>query len=245
MAKFALSHEHTPEAIGQRLNAGPSSSYIRDWVFGGIDGAVTTFAVVSGSAGADLSTRTIIVLGVANLVADGFSMAAGNYLGTRAELEHWHHLEAFERNQIGLEPQGETEEIRQILRNKGFEGDLLDGAVKRITSDRESWIRMMLTEEYGLPLIVRSPWIAAFSTFSAFIVCGFVPLAPFVLGSPPHSTWIATALTATVFFGIGSLKSHWSLTAWWRSGLLTLTVGLLAAASAYGIGLLLGRIQVG
>src|SRR5687768_11827867 len=81
----ALQAAHTPAAIRERLQAGSRHSYLRDIVYGSIDGAVTTLAVVSGVAGARLATGIVIVLGLANLIADGFSMAASNYLGTRAE----------------------------------------------------------------------------------------------------------------------------------------------------------------
>ncbi len=91
--------------------------------YGRIDGAVTTFAVVSGVAGARLSPWIILVLGFANLFADGFSMAAGNFLGTKAEQEDWRRLEAIENRHIDLAPEGEREEVRQIYRLKGFEGD--------------------------------------------------------------------------------------------------------------------------
>lgn len=80
-----LEHEHTLEAIRTRLARRAPHSYLRDFVYGGIDGAVTTFAVVSGVAGAELGTRVVLILSVANLIADGFSMAASNYSGTRAE----------------------------------------------------------------------------------------------------------------------------------------------------------------
>lgn len=240
MSALKLTHQHTPEAISQRLSEGPSSSYLRDWIYGGIDGAVTTFAVVSGSAGAQLSAKTILILGFANLIADGFSMAAGNYLGTKAETEQWQQLDLFERYQIRNEPHGEAEEIRQILRRKGFQGDLLESAVQRITSDPENWVRMMLTEEYGLPFSIRSASLAALSTFSAFLICGFIPLAPFVFGASKASS-VASLLTLLVFFGIGSFKSHWSLTSWWKSGVTTLALGASAAGLAYGVGWILSR----
>ena len=64
---------------------GPPARYLQDWVLGGIDGAVTTFAIVAGVVGAQLSTPIILILGLANLLADGFSMAAGNYSGVKAE----------------------------------------------------------------------------------------------------------------------------------------------------------------
>ena len=91
-----MEHEHTREAIHQRLAAGPHYSYLRDWVYGGIDGTVTTFALVAGVVGAHLSSHIILILGSANLIADGFAMAAGNYLATRAEHEEFHHAEAVE-----------------------------------------------------------------------------------------------------------------------------------------------------
>src|SRR5256885_14766091 len=81
----ALEHDHSPEAIRKRLADGPRHNYLRDWIYGGIDGSVTTFAVVTGVTGSGLSTLVILIMGFANLVADGFSMAASNYLGTKAE----------------------------------------------------------------------------------------------------------------------------------------------------------------
>ena len=85
MTRTALEHDHTPAAIRERLSVDPSPSYIRDFVYGGIDGVITTFAIVAGVEGADLSQRAIIILGIANLVADGLSMAASNYTGTKTE----------------------------------------------------------------------------------------------------------------------------------------------------------------
>lgn len=230
-----LEHEHSPAAIQQRLAAGPRHSYLRDWIYGGIDGAITTFAVVAGVVGAQLSLGIIMIIGLANLLADGFSMAASNFLGTRAEQEEFKQIEQIERRHIAVTPEGEREEIRQIFREKGFTGEDLERVVELITADREIWVRTMLTEEYGLPQQVRSPWRAALSTFSAFFLCGLAPLLPFLLGlSQPFN--YAALLTGIVFFVIGSLKSRWSLAAWWRSGLETLLVGAGAALLAYGVG---------
>ena len=208
-----MEHEHSPQAIRQRLAAGPRSSYLRDGVYGGIDGAVTTFAVASGVVGAGLSSRIILILGFANLVADGFSMAAGNYSGTRAE----------------------REEVRQLYRRKGFEGPELERIVEVISSNPERWVRTMLSEEYGLPLVIRSPLLAAASTLGAFALCGLMPLLPYLLDAPSpfRLSMIATGLA---FFTIGSVKSRWTVIPWWRSGLETLLIGSAAASLAYAIG---------
>lgn len=233
-----MEHEHSASAIHERLIAGPTHNYLRDWIYGGIDGSVTTFAVVSGVAGAELSPWIILVLGFANLFADGFSMAASNFLGTKAELDDWRRLEAIENRHIDLAPEGEREEVKQIFQLKGFEGKDLHRIVDLVTSDRQRWIHTMLTEEYGLPREVRSPWIAAVSTFTAFVVCGLVPLLPYLLGVP-QSLPVSMIMTATVFFAIGSAKSRWSTTSWLQSGLTTLLVGAVAASLAYTTGMLL------
>ncbi len=238
-----LEHDHTHEAIAARI-AASNHNYIRDFIYGGVDGAVTTFAVVSGVAGAELSTKVVLILGFANLVADGFSMAASNFLGTRAEIDDYRRLEKIEYRHIEVAPEGEREEIRQIYREKGFEGEELEKAVELITSDNDRWVRTMLMEEYGLPSEIRSPWLAAGSTFSAFIVCGLVPLIPYLFGWG-SSFLVACVMTGITFFLIGSFKSRWSTTGWLRSGLETFLVGALAAGLAYGVGVLLKGIAEG
>ncbi|PWT95915.1 MAG: hypothetical protein C5B55_00680 [Blastocatellia bacterium] len=238
-----MEHSHTTEAIGQRLAAGPDHNYLRDWIYGGIDGSVTTFAVVSGVVGAELSSWVILVMGFANLFADGFSMAASNYLGTRAEHEDLRRLEAIENRHIDLAPEGEREEIRQIYLNKGFTGDDLTRVVELVTSDRTRWVETMLREEYGLPQEVRSPWSAAITTFSAFLACGLVPLLPYLFRTS-KAFELSILMTGLVFFTIGSLKSRWSTASWWRSGLSTFFVGGIAATLAYVVGWLL-RILAG
>ena len=233
-----LEHEHTVEAITERLAQDHRPNYLRDWIYGGIDGAVTTFAIVAGVVGANLSSSVIIVLGLANLLADGFSMAAGNYSGTKSEVDDLNRLRQIEAKHILHAPEGEREEVRQILVAKGLTGDALEDAVAAITADEERWINTMLVEEYGVALNSRSPTRSALSTFIAFFLCGAVPLLPFLI-QIDNAFFIAIGLTAIVFFGIGSAKSRWSLATWWRSGMETLVIGLAAAGVAYSIGYLL------
>lgn len=236
-----MEHEHSAEAIKRRLARGPQHNYLRDWIYGGIDGSVTTFAVVSGVAGARLSPWIILVMGFANLFADGFSMAASNYLGTKAEHEDLQRLEAVENRHIDMEPEGEREEVRQIFQQKGFAGEDLRRIVQLITADRRRWVRTMLTEEYGLPYEVRSPWIAALSTFSSFFVCGLIPLLPYLFQSR-NAFVLSVIVTGAVFFAIGSAKSRWSTASWLRSGLVTLSVGAIAASLAYAAGAILSTL---
>jgi vacuolar iron transporter family protein len=230
-----MEHEHSAQAIAKRLARAPAVSYLRDWVYGGIDGAVTTFAIVAGVVGAELSNGVVLILGIANLVADGFSMTASNYSGTKTEHEEHDQLRAIEERHIDVVPEGEREEIRQIFLGKGFRGPDLERAVDVITANRERWVDTMLAEEYGLPKAVRSPLKAGASTFAAFVLCGAVPLLPFAFASPA-AFQLSIAMTALVFFLIGSTKSRWSPVSWWRSGAETLAIGLGAAALAFLIG---------
>lgn len=233
-------HDHSAEAIRERLEGGAKASYLRDWIYGGIDGAVTTFAIVCGVVGANFSTSVILVLGAANIVADGFSMAASNYTGSKAENDEFDRIRAHEERQIERDPKGELQEIREIYRAKGFADKDLERAVQIITSDKRLWVDTMMTEEYGLPMTERSPVTAALGTFVAFLLCGLVPLLPFTLSAGlltrPEATIWSLVLTAATFFIIGSIKAKWSLISWWRSGIETLSIGLGAAVIAFLIG---------
>lgn len=232
-----LEHGHSKEEIAARLTSGAPARYLRDMVYGAIDGAVTTFAIVAGVQGAGLSSNIIVALGIANILADGFSMAAGNYSGTKADLDDRKRLRTIEERHIAETPEGEREELRQILKLRGLRGDALQAATDSIASNREKWIEIMLTDEYGFTLESPHPLRAAIATFIAFLIAGSVPLLPFVFGlSQAFST--AIIATALVFFAIGTAKSRWSLAPWWRSGAETLLIGAVAAGIAYFVGTL-------
>ncbi len=239
-----MDHSHHPRDIAKRLASGPKINYLRDWIYGGIDGAVTTFAIVAGVIGAELSTGIVLVLGIANLVADGFSMAAANYSGTKAEIDDYNRIEQVELRHIRNYPDGEREELRQIYLAKGIEGDELEEMVRLVSSHEKIWVDTMLLEEYGISHVQRSPIKAALATFIAFIICGAVPLIPFLMGLEASAITAAFA-TGVAFFVIGAMKSNWSTQSWYYSGLETLIIGMGAAGMAYGIGVLLRGLTNG
>ena len=239
-----LEVEHTPWAVRRRLRRRPSPSYLHDFIYGAIDGAVTTFAVVSGVAGADLGASVVIILGGANLIADGFSMAVSNYLGSRAERQRRELARREEERHIRLVPEGEREEIRQIFAAKGFEGQELERVVDVITSDAELWAETMMTEELGYGSSQPNELRAAATTLLAFLTVGFLPLAAYVFdlitpGEVDQAFAWSAAMTGIAFFVVGSMKSRFVEQSWWRSGSETLAVGGLAAILAYAVGALL------
>lgn len=232
-------HGHSESEIAERLANPPGRGDLADAVYGAIDGAVTTFAIVAGVAGAGLSPFIIVALGLANVLADGFSMAAGNYSATKADSDNRQRLRSIEERHIRLYPDGEKRELRAILEQKGLSGATLDEAVEQVSKNHKVWIDTMLEGEYGIGSVDPHPLRAALVTFFAFLVAGAVPLLPFLIGLT-HGFTVASILTLITFFAIGSLKSRWSLSPWWKSGLETLAIGGVAAGIAYYVGSLFG-----
>jgi len=236
-----LYREHQPEAIEKRLNATSKPQNISDAVLGGIDGCITTFAVVSGAVGAGFPASVALILGFANLLADGFSMAVSNYEAIKAQREFLEEARRTEEEHIDLVPAGELEEIRQLFHRKGFSGDILETIVATISQDRQLWIETMLTEEHGLQKMNISPWKSAAVTLCTFLVAGAVPLLPF-FAMRLDLQWqfiLSAGLAGAVFFAIGMLKSLVFARPILLSGLSTLLTGGAAAALAYLTGQLL------
>lgn len=230
-----LEPEHHPEAVKERLSQPPQASTVPDAILGGIDGCVTTFAVVSGAFGAGFSPTVALVLGFANLLADGFSMAVSNYEASQAQQEHIDSVTRREYHHIQLIPEGEREEIRQIFRAKGFEGELLESVVETLTDDHDIWVDTMLKEEHSLQPVGLNPLRAALTTFVAFIIVGAMPLLPYALpGVEAGTQFLASVLIAGVmFFCIGMLKSLVYQRPMLRSGFRTLLMGGAAAGLAF------------
>lgn len=223
--------------------------HVGDFVFGGIDGAVTTFAVVAGVAGAELSATVVLVLGIANLLADGFAMAVGNFLSIRSDHERYEREKKREEWEVENIPDVEKKEIREIFSAKGFSGKNLDYAVDTITSDKEQWVSTMLQEEHGLSGDDRSALKGGVITFAAFIIIGFIPLLSFALvlfipALRPNAFLLSVTLTGIALFAIGALKTLVVARPLVRSGLETLIMGGLAAAVAYLVGYLLKDIAI-
>lgn len=233
-----LKAQHTPEAVRARLERGPQTSDLGDALLGAIDGAVTTFAVVTGVMGGQLPMHVAVLLGFANLLADGFSMAASNYERAKSEVLRAAQLRAQERRHIELFPEGEREELRQIFAAKGFEGELLAQLVEVISQDREQWIATMLQEEHGLGPEQPSPLRAALVTFAAFVIVGATPLLPLLLplGQPQTRFQVSLGLTLLMFALIGALKGKVLQLPILRSALGTALIGGGAALLAWGIG---------
>ena len=213
-----------------------------DFIYGSIDGAVTTFAIVAGVMGASLPSGIILILGFANLFADGFSMAAANYQASKARNEFVEMKRKQEEWEIDNLGEQEREEIRDIYREKGFKDKLLEDVVRIITSRRKVWVDTMMKEELGLIEDEKNPIHGSVSTFVGFNLVGLIPLIPFMifmiigveLNSEAFVYSIASVLAA--FFLVGMIKGKIVKKSMLHSGINTLIIGGVAAIVAYLVG---------
>ncbi|WP_420575194.1 VIT1/CCC1 transporter family protein [Ekhidna sp.] len=232
--------KHEDKIHGKHRYLSRFQNYLGEFVYGGIDGSVTTFAVVSGSAGANLESSIIIILGFANLIADGFAMSIGSYLSTKSEKENYLKHKAIEYWEVDNLPEKEREEIREIYASKGFKGELLEKVVDVITEDKDRWVDIMMKEELEMAEETKSPFKMGAITFLSFILLGFIPLLIYVIDyiNPLESNLFLTSsiLTGCCFVGIGFLKSVVTSTGKIKSVIETLLLGGAAATLSYYVG---------
>ncbi|GMQ29324.1 VIT1/CCC1 transporter family protein [Algoriphagus confluentis] len=221
-------------------NFGKLQEYLREFVYGGIDGAVTTFAVVAGGYGANLDPGILIILGFANLLADGFSMSVGAYLSAKSERDNFDKHEKIEYWEIENLPEIEREEVAEIYREKGFKGELLDKIVDHICADKDLWVAEMMKDELGMMKETKSPFKIGLATLISFILVGFIPLMVylwnFFFPMEINTFFWTSVLTGLAFLIVGWLKGIVNQTSTLRSILETVGLGLLAAVVAYYVG---------
>jgi len=218
--------------------------WVQDFVYGGIDGAVTTFAVVAGVEGASLSVSVVLILGFANLFADGFSMSVGKYLSDKSQLEYFEKIKKIEFSHLKSKTENEVQEVRDILKKYNFKGKDLDRATEIVTSHPEGWVDLMMRNEFNMTHENTNPMMGALVTFASFVLIGFIPLLSYVFKpvfnfSDSLAFLMACVFTLFALFVVGIVKSKFSMKNWFLSGLETAIMGGLAAAISYYVGYLL------
>lgn len=241
---------HEPGRIAEAAteeHGGAGSLYLGDMVYGGLDGIVTTFAVVSGVAGAQLGSHIVLILGLANLFADGFSMATGAFLSVKSEQEYYEREWKRETWEVEHFPDGERAELLEVYRGQGYPEEDAQRLIEIKTRTPELWVKAMMVEELGMLKDERKPTFSALATFTAFVVAGVVPLLVYLLGLfvviPASVAFpVSLALSGLALFGLGAAKVLVTRLNPIRSGLEMLLVGGLAAGVAYVVGALLKGI---
>ncbi len=215
--------------------------YIAEFVYGSIDGAITTFAVVAGATGAGLESSVVIILGLANLIADGFSMSVGNYFSSKAQKDNYQKHKNLEYWEIENLREKEIEEVREIYEKKGFQGELLDQVVAVITANKEVWVDTMMKEELGMMEETKTPLRSASMTFTSFLLIGFIPILAYVFQGvlgihQAQLFWYSSILTGVGLSIVGYMKSIVTEKNKWIGVGETLLLGGIAAALSYYVG---------
>jgi vacuolar iron transporter family protein len=218
---------------------------LRDIILGGQDGLVNVLGVVLGVAAATAQLRIIMAAALAATFSESIAMAGVAYTSSLAERDYYLAQLAKEEREVDELPDVETEEVRQIFREKGVHGQLLDDVVKEITSDKKVWVDVMMRDELHLaPVSDKGLALRAFIVGFSALVGSLIPLVPFsfvpLFGiSVTAATIMALPLCAAVLFGVGAYKALTLVGDWRISGLQMLVIGMVSAAAGYGIGRLL------
>jgi VIT1/CCC1 family predicted Fe2+/Mn2+ transporter len=237
-------HTHNPllDELLHHMHRDPHhrASSLSDFILGAQDGLVNVLGVILGIAAATNDARIVLVAGLATTFAESISMGAVAYTTTLADADHYQSELEREYRHIQEIPNLEIQEIRDIYKNKGFGGDLLERIVNTVTANKDVWVAVMMAEEHQLAPIdrkqaIRAAWIVGLSA----IIGSLVPLAPFMFLSVATSMWASVVITALVLFAIGAYKARVTIGKPMRSGIEMAAIGTISALAGYLVGIIL------
>ncbi len=225
-------------------HADVSGGWLRAGVFGAMDGLVTNIALVAGVGGGGAGRTTIILTGMAGLVAGAFSMALGEFASIGTQNDAVAHEVSVERAEIARYPDGEMAELADIYERMGLSRPTAEAVAREVHADPERAVKVHITQELGIdPDDQPSPWTAAISSFVAFAVGGILPLISFLLGS--SSLVLGLVIGAVGLFVAGAITSRFTTRVWWLAGLRQLMFGAIAAGATYLVGMAIGVSAAG
>jgi VIT1/CCC1 family predicted Fe2+/Mn2+ transporter len=230
---------------------GRLQEFLKQIVYGGNDGIVTTFAIVAGFAGASaegaeqVGALAVLVFGLANLFADATSMGLGEFLSTRSQRDLYLSQRATELRELRESPAQERAEVVQMLTERGLNRDDAGIAADHLMKSPELVVDMMMSYELQMPdMRTATPVADGLFTFGAFIVFGGIPLAPFFLrpGADPAAIWLSVAATFAALIALGLLRWRATEERLTRCVAETVAVGGTCAAVAFAVGALVGGL---
>jgi VIT1/CCC1 family predicted Fe2+/Mn2+ transporter len=209
---------------------------LRNFVFGTSDGLITVLAFVAGVS-ASLATRKLVLLaGVAEMFAGAVSMGLGAFLGTRAERDWYQRERTREELEVAKLPHLEREELREIYRKKGLEGETLERVVTALSANPKRWVDVMMAEELGLQPVDSSPLAAGLVVGCSYVVAAAVPLAPYLLWGGLRALSVSMVLTAGALLAVGIGKARLTQRPAARAGVETMLTGLVGTGICWAIG---------
>lgn len=231
--------------LAQEHNISPFTTYLKEIVYGGNDGIITTFAIVAGFAGAQsnpasqLPILTVLLFGFANLFSDAVSMALGDFISSRSEKDVYENAKQKERREILKNTMLEKQESHEILMNKGFTSQQAKDLVAIYSTNPSYWTHFMMDQELEMSNPEgENSGLMSLVTFFSFIIFGFIPLTPYVFLKDSATfimSVIATIIALTLLGLIRWRVGHRSIV---HSVGEILLLGGVAAMTAYAVGIL-------
>lgn len=231
VAELGPDYDFETEPDAHRLEG----EWIRDVTLGANDGLVSILTLLAGVAGATTG-RTVLVAGIAGLVAGAISMGVGAYVSAKAYRAFYRKELRREMREMREIPDREREEIRAIYRERGFEGEELEMVVRRITANPRVWLKVMMQEELGLSAQFARPLGAAAVMFVAFLGGGIVPLLPFFWGQGVGALMVSFAATAVALLSAGVIRTRFTGENPVKAGGELVLMAAVGLGAAYGIG---------
>jgi VIT1/CCC1 family predicted Fe2+/Mn2+ transporter len=223
----------------------PGASIVRPVVFGASDGLVSNLALIMGVGAASSDSRTVLIAGIAGLLAGAFSMAVGEYISVRSQREVLDYQVRLEQTQLHEDPASEAEILREIYRSRGLSNAEADLIVRRVMADHDTAVETFVREEIGLSeQTMGSPLAAASSSFLAFSVGAIVPVVPYLVAAGTVAAWASFLVSVGALFAVGAAVSTLTHRPPVLVGARQAGLGIAAAAVTYAIGSLLGASGV-
>jgi vacuolar iron transporter family protein len=218
---------------------------LRNFVFGTSDGLVTVLAFVAGVSASLATRRLVLMAGLAEMFAGAVSMGLGAFLGTRAEKDWYERERKREEAEVAKIPHLEREELREIYRKKGLEGEILERVVTAFSGNEKRWVDIMMAEELGLSPVEGSAWSAGLVVGSSYVVAAAVPLMPYFFIAGPKALLGSMAITAVALFTVGFVKARLTQRPELRAGIESMMTGLAGTAICWGIGRVVSHLVGG
>jgi len=243
----ASRHYHDTKKQNSEEGHQTEGEKLKPLIFGGLDGILTSFAIVAGAAGGKLSPQVVLILGFSNIFADALSMGVGEFLSSKAENEWILSERSREEWELENYPQGEIDEMIEIYESKGMSHDDAVQVINIMAQYKDFFVDVMMSQELELQVPdddhVQESMKEGVVMFCSFAFFGAMPLLGYVIIPavfPNLATDVlfvsACIITAIVLFFLGSVKSLVTTQHWFRAGIETLLLGSVCAATAFTIG---------
>jgi VIT1/CCC1 family predicted Fe2+/Mn2+ transporter len=220
---------------------------LRAAVLGANDGLLSNFSLVMGVAGADLNSKSVLITGIAGLLAGACSMALGEWLSVQSARELFERQVQVEKQEVIEVPEEEAEELSLIYQAKGLPEDEARSLARRIISDETTAVETMAREELGInpEEMGGSAWTAAGASFVLFALGAIIPVAPFFFLTGSSGVVVSAVLSALALFGIGAGITLLTGRGVLYSGFRQILFGLIAAGITFSLGRLIGTSLAG